>query len=275
VSDRPSGIPVTPAPVLELIDKGHPSPIHPTPLLFVHGGWHSAWCWDAHFLDFLADKGFRAAAVSLRGHGKSTTEQALNTCSIADYVHDVSAAADLLGGSPVVIGHSMGGYVVQRYLQEYAAPAGVLMASAPPHGVVSATLRMMRRHPWAVLKNNTFGSTHDVVRTPRLARGHLFCRHTPQNIVDDCVALLQPESALAMKQMLSKNRLRPELVSTPLLVLGAVEDGAFNRSEVISTADAYHTYAEFFPAMGHNMMLEPGWAAVAARIASWLSDRDL
>jgi pimeloyl-ACP methyl ester carboxylesterase len=268
-------MPVTPAPVLEVIDKGHPSPAHPTPLLFVHGGWHGAWCWDEHFLDFFADKGFRAAAVSLRGHGKSTNEQPLNACSVADYVDDVSAAADLLGGAPVVIGHSMGGYVVQKYLQNYAAPAGVLMASAPPQGAMSASLRMMRRHPWAVLKTRTFGSTHDVVRTPRLARGHLFCRHTPQNIVDGCVDLLQPESALAMKQMLSNNRVRPELVSTPLLVLGAVEDGAFNRSEVIATADAYRTDAEFFPDMGHNMMLEPGWAPVAERITNWLADRDL
>jgi len=261
--------------MLEVIDKGKCTGAHPVPLLFVHGGWHGAWCWDEHFLDFFAGEGFRAAAVSLRGHGNSGTEQSLDSCSVADYVDDVRAAADRVDGSPVVVGHSMGGYVVQKYLQANDAPAGVLMASAPPRGAMSASLRMMRRHPWAVLKTNTFGSTHDVVRTPRLARGHLFCRHTPQNIVDDCVALLQPESALAMKQMLSKNRVRPELVSTPLLVLGAVEDGAFDRSEVIATAGAYHTAAEFFPAMGHNMMLEPGWQVVAERIATWLSSRGL
>jgi hypothetical protein len=27
--------------------------------------------------------------------------------------------------------------------------------------------------------------------------------------------------------------------------------------------------------MGHNMMLEPGWAAVAERIQTWLQARDL
>jgi pimeloyl-ACP methyl ester carboxylesterase len=92
-------MPVTSAPMLEVIDKGRPSAAHPVPLLFVHGGWHGAWCWDEHFLDFFADKGFRAAAVSLRGHGKSETEQPLNTCSIKDYVDDVLAAVDRLDGS--------------------------------------------------------------------------------------------------------------------------------------------------------------------------------
>lgn len=220
--------------MLEEIDKGRPSAAHPVPLLFVHGGWHGAWCWDEHFLDFFADKGFRAAAVSLRGHGKSETEQPLNTCSIKDYVDDVLAAVDRLHGSPIVVGH-----------------------------------------PWAVLKTNTFGSTHDVVRTPRLARAHLFCKQTPQDVVNDCVGRLQPESALAMKQMLSKNRVRPDVVSTSLLVLGAVENGAFNRTEVIATAGAYQTHAQFFPHMGHNMMLEPGWQAVADRIVGWLGERGL
>ncbi|MDT5171382.1 MAG: hypothetical protein QOD02_4727, partial [Mycobacterium sp.] len=30
-----------------------------------------------------------------------------------------------------------------------------------------------------------------------------------------------------------------------------------------------------FPNMGHNMMLEPGWQAVAERIDGWLTDRGL
>jgi alpha-beta hydrolase superfamily lysophospholipase len=32
---------------------------------------------------------------------------------------------------------------------------------------------------------------------------------------------------------------------------------------------------KFFPDMGHNMMIEPGWAHVAARIHAWLETRDL
>ena len=73
---------------LEVIPK-HTAPLPSVPLLVVHGGWHAAWCWDDHYLDFFAENGFQAAAVSLRAHGKSATSQRLRTCSIADYVDDV------------------------------------------------------------------------------------------------------------------------------------------------------------------------------------------
>jgi pimeloyl-ACP methyl ester carboxylesterase len=58
--------------MLEVIDKGSSTESHPVPLLFVHGGYHAAWCWDENFLDYFVGKGFRAVAVSLRGHGRST-----------------------------------------------------------------------------------------------------------------------------------------------------------------------------------------------------------
>lgn len=115
--------------MLEVIDKGTCSESHPVPLLFVHGAWHAAWCWDEHFLDFFADKGYRALAVSLRGHGNSPTPKPLRSCSIADYVDDVASVADSLPTRPVLIGHSMGGFIVQKYLESHEAPAGVLVAS--------------------------------------------------------------------------------------------------------------------------------------------------
>jgi hypothetical protein len=32
--------------MLEVIDRGTCSESHPVPLLFVHGAWHAAWCWE-------------------------------------------------------------------------------------------------------------------------------------------------------------------------------------------------------------------------------------
>ena len=82
--------------MLEVIDKGSSTESHPVPLLFVHGGSIAAWCWDEHFLDFFADRGYRAVALSLRGHGASTLSQPLKSCSIADYVDDVHAVVGKL-----------------------------------------------------------------------------------------------------------------------------------------------------------------------------------
>jgi pimeloyl-ACP methyl ester carboxylesterase len=132
--------------MLEVIDKGHVTEAHPSPLLFVHGGCHAAWCWDEHFLDYFASHGFRAAAVSFRAHGGSGSDKPLTKLSVADYVDDVRTAAEELDSEPIVIGHSLGGFTLQHYLERFDAPAGVLMASLPPRGVLRCALRVWLKH---------------------------------------------------------------------------------------------------------------------------------
>ena len=257
--------------ILETIEKGRRSATHPTPLLFVHGGWHAAWCWDDNFLDFFADKGFCAVGVSLRGHGQSQSTKPLRWCSIADYLNDVQSAADQLNTQPVLIGHSMGGFIVQKYLANRGAPAAVLMASIPPQGVMRATVRLMRRHPWVAIRAFTIGSSVDFVNSSLLARERLFSADTPEPIVESCAMRVQPESVYATLLGMNFPRLpNPRRVTTPLLVLGAEDDGMVTREEVRKDCCAYRTRAEFFPRMGHDMTLERGWAQVAERIHNWL-----
>ena len=127
--------------MLEVIDRGQISESHPVPLLFVHGAWHAAWCWDANFLDFFAAKGYRAVALSLRGHGNSSTDKPLRACTAADFVEDITAVADSLPTRPVIVGHSMGGLFVQKFLESYTCPAGVLMSSMPPQDFTGCRCR--------------------------------------------------------------------------------------------------------------------------------------
>jgi pimeloyl-ACP methyl ester carboxylesterase len=261
--------------MLEAIDKGSCSQAHPVPLLFVHGGWHGAWCWDEHFLDFFADAGYRAVAVSLRGHGTSPCTKAIRSCSIAEYVDDVCTAADNLGGRPVLIGHSLGGFVVQRYLENHTAPAAVMVGSVPPQGVLGLALRIWRRHPWISIRAFTGNTLLEFINTPALTRDYLFCPNTPETIVESCMTRAGPESLRAAALDPMVRRVRTRLVTTPMLVLGAEHDGLVSTSDVRATARAYRTEPEFFPGMGHNMMLEPAWADVARRIHTWLETLDL
>jgi pimeloyl-ACP methyl ester carboxylesterase len=260
---------------LEVIDKGSATPAHPTPLLFVHGAWHAAWCWDQGFLDFFADKGFRAIALSLRGHGDSSGPEPLQFLSIAHYVQDVATIAKDLPTPPVVIGHSMGGFVVQKYLEKHPAPAGVLVASIPSRGLVPFLLRWTRLQPWRMARALLTGNSVQVFDSPRRIREKFYSPHTPDADVVRFGALLQNERWRVPADTALFKLPRPKRVSTPLLVLGAAHDGCFTVKEAQSTARAYRTQAEVFPDMGHNMMLEPGWLGVAERINSWLADRGI
>jgi len=256
--------------MLEVIDKGSCSESHPVPLLFVHGAWHAAWCWDEYFLDYFADKGYRALAVSLRGHGKSSAPKSLRTCSLADYIDDVESVAKSLPTRPVVIGHSMGGFVVQKYLESRDAPAGVLIASAPQRGSFGFTMRLTRRHPWLITKGLITGNALLAVGTPELARESFFSARAPESDVVRYAARLNGESQRVSLDAMLLNLPRAKRVTTPLLVLGAECDRSILPKEVHATARAYRTEAEIFPEMGHDMMLEPGWDAVAQRIHTWL-----
>jgi pimeloyl-ACP methyl ester carboxylesterase len=256
--------------MLEVIDKGSATESHPVPLLFVHGGAHAAWCWDDHFLDFFADNCYRAIAVSLRGHGGSPVSKPLNKCTIADYVDDVRSVAATLPATPVLIGHSVGGFVVQKYL-ETGTPAAVLVSSAAPRNWFLA-LWMARKRPWLNIKANVTGKHLCLYPTPAHVREVLFCAHTPEPIVEQCFTRLQEESRRALMGLL--NRVRPPRVTTPMLVLEGA-DISWGPRLAKDNARAYRTEVEFFPNMGHNMMLEPGWQAVAERIDGWLTTQGL
>jgi pimeloyl-ACP methyl ester carboxylesterase len=260
--------------MLEVIDKGTAGPSHPTPLLFVHGAWHAAWCWDEHFLDYFADRGYRAVALSFRGHGRSPTTKRLRDLSFADYVEDLTSVARGLPTPPVVVGHSMGGLITQLYLAANDAPAGVLMCSVPPQGYLRSGLRWMRRHPWHFAKLTVVGNSLPYVSTPELARERFFSPGTPEDLVRRYAARLQEESARSGLDGLVKLP-QPGRVTAPVLVMGAVEDGAVTTSEVYATARAYRTDPVFFDGMGHDMMLEPGWVAVAQHLENWLLSRKL
>jgi pimeloyl-ACP methyl ester carboxylesterase len=261
--------------MLEVIDKGRRTQAHPVPLLFVHGGWHGAWCWDEHFLDFFAAKGYRSLAVSLRGHGKSPAPKPMQLCSIAEFVDDVASVADGLSARPVVVGHSMGGFVVQKYLESHRAPAAVLLASVPSSGIARFLLRRFRLHPWRTARHlAATKSLGSVAGTPELARESFFSDVTPRaDVVRHAARLDEEYLGRHVLDMLWLDLPKPDLVGAPVLVLGAEHDGLFSRRELRATAAGYHTEAQFLPDMGHDMMLEPGWPDVAERIHSWLETR--
>lgn len=257
---------------LEVISK-YPAAgkAHSTPLLFVHGAWHGAWCWSEHYLDYFAQNGFAAHAVSLRGHGLSEGRQDLKWARVSDYVTDVANAAKQLPAAPVVIGHSMGGFIAQKYLENNFAPAAVLLASAPTKGMIPAAFRFGQRQPLACMKMLMTFDLYPLVATMQRAQEALFSDSMEIGKVLTYSQRLQSESMMAFLDMFLVNLPDPNKIKSPMLVLGAGQDAVFTRKETEETAQAFRTKAEFFEGMSHDIMLDPKWQESADRILSWLS----
>ena len=192
--------------MLEVIDKGSATPSHPAPLLFVHGAYHGAWCWDEYFLDFFADKGYHALAISLRGHGGSPSPRPLRFCTLEDYVDDVRSVVADLPVKPVLVGHSMGGFIVQKYLQRDDAPAAVLMAPTSVQGSRAFTNRIMRQHPWLALRNGITGNMVNGFNTPTAARRLFYSNATAESDVVRYAAKLCNESQRVAYDALAADR---------------------------------------------------------------------
>lgn len=248
--------------------------VRATPLLFIHGAFTAAWCWDEHFLPFFAEAGFAAHALSLSGHGASPGRERLDSLSIDDYVNDVAVAVASLPAPPVLIGHSMGGFVVQKYLERHIAPAAVLTCSVPPQGLLSAAIGLMFSRPGLMKDLNAMlGGGHVALDALRDA---LFAQ--PIDVVDlkRFHRLAQPESHRALWDMSLFALPRTAAVKrTPLRVQGAELDHLIPASLALMTARAYDVEARIFPAMGHGLMLEHDWQQPAQDILDWLLARGL
>jgi pimeloyl-ACP methyl ester carboxylesterase len=258
---------------LEVISRYPVARGHPTPLLFIHGMMHGAWCWDVHFLAYFAQRGFAAHAVNLRGHGNSEGRERLRWTRIADYVEDLADVARQLPSPPVLIGHSMGGFVIQKYLEDHEAPGAVLLSSPPPSGLLGTTLRIARRRPLAFAKANLTLSLLPVIATPELAREAFFSDDVPVEQLLAYWKQMQDESYRALLDMVALDRPHPEKVKAPLQVLGVARDNMLSPREIAATARAYRTRAEIIPDVAHNSMLEVRWQTVAGRILAWLNER--
>ena len=258
-----SAAPAAPSPKLEIISKLPSRRCDAPPILFVHGAWHAAWCWDEFFLDHFAAHGYAAHAVSLRAHGGSECGTGLHRCRIRHYVEDVAAVAAALPQSPILVGHSMGGFVVQKFLETHSAPAAFLLASIPPGGSRSTYARLMRNRPIDVLRANATFSLWPFISDPDRAQRLLFSAAARRDDVVRYHRQLQDESMLGSLDCLALERVAASQVRSPVHVMGAADDFVVADQEIRATARAYRTEAIVFDNVAHDMMLDPNWRIVA------------
>jgi len=259
---------------LEILSRVPAVPARATPLLFVHGAFTGAWCWEEHFLPFFAEAGYAAHALSLSGHGRSRGRERLDSLSIADYVADVFEAVDALDAPPVLIGHSMGGFVVQKALEQRRFPGAVLMCSVPPQGLMAAAFGMMFSHPGLMSDLNRLMGGGEVALDS--LREALFAQPVA---VDDLARFYrwsQPESHRAIWDMSLFNLPHPSKIdAAALLVQGAEHDHLMPASLVEMTARSFGVTATIFPGMGHGLMLERDWRKPAQHILDWLEQKGI
>ncbi|MGA8054581.1 MAG: alpha/beta fold hydrolase [Burkholderiales bacterium] len=239
------------------------------PLLFIHGAFVGAWCWTPNFLPYFAENGFDAYAVSLRGHGGSHGRERLAVTGIVDFVEDVREAVAHIGAPPILVGHSMGGFVVQKYLEEERVPAVVLLASAPPQGLLVSQLQLAFGNP------TLFADLNAVLARGRSStdalRRALFAGDIEPDALRAYYRKTQIESQRAIWDMTLFNLPRTwSMAKPPMLWLAGEKDALFSLPQMRIGAGILGCPFEVMPGIGHAMMLDSHWQLVADRIIGWL-----
>ena len=264
-------------PALEIVDRAPPAgvAVRATPLLFVHGAFAAAWCWQEHFMPHFAGTGWHARALSFRGHGASEGRENLHAAGIADYAADLARAIDGLGAPPVVIAHSMGGFVAMDLLQRDPSRkiAGLaLLASVPPAGLAGPALSLALFRPTLAAEIGMIQTGHtDGLALHALAEA-LFAPGTPPEEIAHYEPMMDNESARATLELQGARRIDPARVRgrQPTLVLGARHDRLVPPPYVRTTARQLGVEAQFLENAGHALMLGRAAAPCAARLTAWL-----
>ncbi|EAR22238.1 alpha/beta hydrolase [Nitrococcus mobilis] len=241
-------------------------------VLFVHGASAGPWCWRGFMARFAA-AGYDCHALALRGHPPSNPMQALGRVRLLDYVSDIHHVLERLPEA-VLIGHSMGGALVQAVAATCEVAALILAAPAPVAGV-----RFYRPpwHPWfpvQAVRALPAVLGRGVVRPHLPSMRRMVFNRLPREQHQQVFSRCGPESSTALLGLL-RGRLNHELDS--------LQGRAFKRLVVAGTADricvfpmqreiARYQGAELLVLIdrAHMFMIEPGWERCADWLLSWL-----
>ena len=259
-------------PQLEVRSRLPTSPTRRPPVLFVHGGYCDAWCWDPNFLPWFARHGVAAHALSLRGHGKSAGRDLLWATGLDDYAADVErvcASLEVSAGA----GRSLDGRGHRR--------AAGCNAPGPCRGAARAAAASGPSAGRSAARGRTPGlSVPDEPPGPGAPDRRGACRAASRSI--------SPTASTARRCAKPRSTSRPNhrarCSTCRFACTGACPSASRHRCScsartVIASADlktcvatARHhgVTATLLPGMAHMLMLEPGWEAAARALHDWM-----
>lgn len=122
--------------------------------LLVHGGFHSAWCWEK-VIPEIEKLGHCALALELPGRGDDETphgEVTLDLC--AQYAIEQAYSEDQ---PPILVGHSLGGLTITRAAElapELFHSLIYLSAAVPPQGEAAINRDALSQVPYMDIVND-------------------------------------------------------------------------------------------------------------------------
>jgi pimeloyl-ACP methyl ester carboxylesterase len=194
---------------------------------------------------------------------------------LEDVVKKIENTIVTLGEKPIVIGHSVGGLIVQLLSNKNLVSLGISIDSVAPNAMLSVD--------WNFFKNS--------VKIANPLKGDKPIEQTPESFHDAfCNTLSEADAKIAFEETAthdSRNVLRDcmmkpghvdlDLPHPPLLFIASEKDHIIPDQLVEKNANHYtdkNSIVNFkeFPGRSHYICGEPGWEEVAEYIHQWIGE---
>jgi pimeloyl-ACP methyl ester carboxylesterase len=247
-------------------------------IIFIHGMFQNPKSWDK-WITFFKARGYNCLAPAWPLHeGEPSDLRDFPPAGLGDLELQkiVDQAEELIASTeekPILIGHSVGGLIVQLMVAKGLAEMGVAIDSVAPNAMLA--------FDWGFLKNSalitnpfkgnepfymdlqsfheSFCNTMNMEETE--AAWKAYATHDSRNVLRDCMG--------------ETGHIDLDIIHPPLLFIGGSEDQIIPASLNQKNAEAYtdeSSIADFkeFEGRSHYICGQPGWEEVAAYVAEWL-----
>jgi alpha-beta hydrolase superfamily lysophospholipase len=250
-------------------------------IVFVHGMYMNPLCWE-RWVDYYQAKGYQCLAPAWPGRDqpidtlrKRHPDPQLGKLTLSSVLERFTNTIKALDKKPILVGHSMGGLVVQFLLQRDLGAAGVAIDSAPPMGVFTTK--------WSFLKSNWPHITPFVSQSSPIEMTFERFRYTFVNtlpLAEQQAAYeryVVPESRRVPRESLTA-RVDFKKPHPPLLLVAGSTDNIIPASLIKANyarykQSPYVTDFKEFAGRAHFIIGQKGWEEVADFVLAWLNDK--
>jgi len=250
-------------------------------IVFITGAFVHHSCWD-EWKKYFEAKGYttiaepwphkNASAESLRNSHPNASIASIRLAALTEHYSNIVKA---LPEKPILIGHSIGGLIVQLLLQNGLGVAGVAIHSVPPQGVMTFKFSFLKAG-WGPL--GFFTSTKKTFLSSFRQWQYAFTNGMDCDEQKDAYyKYLIPESKLVVRDTITKAaKVKFENPHAPLLLTSGSDDHTIPASLNYSNYKKYkHSnsvtdYKEFV-GRNHFVLGQSTWKEDADYIFNWLN----
>lgn len=252
-----------------------------TPVVFVHGAFCGGWAFEA-FRESFEAAGFESHAPNLPHHERGADMEALAQAGLKDYAAAIGDYVRALNAPPLLVGHSLGGLVVQLVAAQAEVKGLVLLAPSAPWGVPPTTLDEHGNHLGLSLLGDYW--RRPIPPDYRVARANTLDRLSHED-ARRAFARFVPESGRAVREAMQwwsdasmSSQAPVHRIAAPVLGLAGGRDrvnAASTVRRVISRFPDGQAHFHEFPEMSHWLVGEPEAGEVAQLTLHWCEARGL